>query len=40
MPENKMKWYLIEDSLFLKEYVKACSVGIFKAKNMSDMNLT
>ncbi|WP_446898577.1 thiaminase II [Clostridium sp. LBM24168] len=39
LPDNKMKWYLIEDSLFLKEYVKACSVAIFKANNMSDMAL-
>ncbi|WP_440190107.1 hypothetical protein [Anaerocolumna jejuensis] len=37
LPVNKMKWYIIEDSLFLKEYVKACSLGIFKAINMSDM---
>lgn len=37
LPENKMKRYIIEDSLFLSEYVKACAVGILKAKTMKDM---
>ncbi len=37
LPENKIKWYIIEDSLYLGEYVKVCAIGILKAKSMKDM---
>ena len=35
--ENKMKNYLIEDTFFLKEYVRVCAIGIFKSDNMEQM---
>jgi Putative transcription activator len=38
LPENKMMHYLIEDSLFLKEYVRVCAIGIFKSENTEQMD--
>lgn len=35
--EAKMMHYLIEDTLFLQEYVRVCAVGILKSKNMEQM---
>lgn len=37
LPENKMIRYIIEDSLYLREYVKVCAIGILKAKNMKQI---
>lgn len=37
LPESNMKRYIIEDSLYLREYVKICAIGILKAKDMKDM---
>ena len=38
LPENKMMHYLIEDSLFLKDYVRVCAIGIFKSENTEQMD--
>jgi thiaminase/transcriptional activator TenA len=39
LPEEKIKRYIIEDSLYLKGYARVFAIGLLKAQSMADMVL-
>ena len=39
LPEEKFRFYIIQDYLYLEDFVKTLAVGVAKAKNLKTINL-